>query len=167
MKSIYTNNAHDICVNIFYNGEFAYSKVLRSRTASSYTAEEKEKHFCGRRVDTNLEVPWVVLPATQDDASTAGTPRGCSSFEDRWNMVNQLLLTEADEWGRTGKYDMFRAPVGEYLEELSKKPVPESMKKQGTMGHKAGIIDVSNRAHFKVYCTDTRYCRSSFPLEDQ
>jgi hypothetical protein len=138
MKSLYTNNSLDICVNIFYNGEFVHSKVLRSRTATSYTAEEKTKHFCGRRIDNNHEIPWVVLPVMQDDASIVSMPPEYSSFEDRWNRVNQLLSKEADEWGRTGKYDMFRAPVGEYLEELSKKPIPESMKHQVTMGDKAG-----------------------------
>jgi hypothetical protein len=148
MKSLYTNNSQDISINIFYNGEFVSSKVIRYHTLGSLTPEERSQHFCGRRIDTCLEVPFVVLPATQDGAFTSDQPPEGSEFEDRWNKVNQLLLTEADEWERTGKYDIFRAPVGEYLEELSKKPVPEDLKNKGIIGNKAGIIDVSNRVPF-------------------
>jgi hypothetical protein len=145
VKAIYANNPRDLSINIFYNGEFVSSRVIRSSTAGSYTAEEKSQHFCGRRIDTYFEVPFVVLPATKDAVFIADKPLEGSSFEDRWNEINQLLLAEADEWGRTGKYEMFRAPVGEYLEELSKRPIPESMKNRGTVGNKAGIIDVSKK----------------------
>jgi hypothetical protein len=73
-----------------------------------------------------------------------------SSFKDRWDQVNQLLLKEADLWGRTGKYDMFRAPVGEYLAELSKKPIPESINGKERTACKAGIIDVGNRVYLET-----------------
>ncbi|KAE9375529.1 hypothetical protein N431DRAFT_463611 [Stipitochalara longipes BDJ] len=142
MKSIITNDHQDICVSIFLNGQFTCSRVVRSRTAISFAAERMVQPFGGRRVDTNLEVPWVILPLTQDDTSVSDNVKESSSFADRWDKINQLLLQEADQWGWTGKYDIFRTPVGGYLAELSKRGVPESMKNSGTAGSKAGIIDV-------------------------
>jgi hypothetical protein len=142
LKSLCTNQRLDLCVSVFINGDFQNSRVLRLGTR----AEEKHQTFGGRRIDTYLEAPWVVLPMSQIDAPFPDKPNYTrSSFEDRWGEVNLLLLKEADQWGRTGKYDMFRNPVGEYLAELSKKPVPESMKNKDRTTCKAGIIDVSNR----------------------
>jgi hypothetical protein len=143
MESIITNDAQDICVNVFFNGQFASSRVFRSHTAELFTTEQKDQFFGGRRIDTNLEVPWVILPVTNDDTSPSEKSHESSSFEDRWDKVNQLLLQEAHEWGRAGKYKMFRSPVGEYLSELSKKPVPQNMKNGATVGRQGGIIDVS------------------------
>jgi hypothetical protein len=140
MESIITNDAQDICVNVFFNGQFASSRVFRS-----HTAEQKDQFFGGRRIDTHLEVPWVILPATNDNTSPLEKSHESSSFEDRWDKVNQLLLQEAHEWGRAGKYKMFRSPVGEYLAELSKKPVPQNMKNGSTVGRQGGIIDVSKQ----------------------
>jgi hypothetical protein len=59
-------------------------------------------------------------------------------FEERWNKTNRMLLAEADEWGQ---YGIFRSPMGEYLEELSKRPIPESARNLRD-GDGAGIIDV-------------------------
>lgn len=145
MESIITNDAQDICVNVFFNGQFTSSRVFRSHTAEHFTAEQKDQFFGGRRIDTHLEVPWVILPVTNDDTSPSEKSHESSSFEDRWDKVNQLLLQEAHEWGRAGKYKMFRSPVGEYLAELSKKPVPQNMKNGGTVGRQGGIIDVSKQ----------------------
>lgn len=141
LRSLCTNLRLDLCVSIFVNGDFQNSRVLRIGTRT-----EENQTFGGRRIDTYLEAPWVVLPMSEIDASLPDKPHHArSSFEGRWGEVNQLLLKEADQWGRTGKYDMFRNPVGEYLAELSKKQVPESMKNKDRRTCKAGIIDVSNR----------------------
>jgi hypothetical protein len=163
LKSLCTSDQQDLCVNIFYNGQLAHSRVLRQNTACSFTAEEKEQPFAGRRIDTNLEVPWVILPMTEYDTIVASSAQVSSSFEERWNNVNELLLQEAGHWGHAGKFEMFRAPVGEYLEELSKRPMPESMKGKDTVACKAGIIDVSNKRSVPKFSALTqlmagRYC---------
>jgi hypothetical protein len=145
LESVITNDAQDICVNIFFNGQFTYSKVILLKNFLSFTAENNDQTFGGRRIDTHLEVPWVILPLVQNDSSPSEKAPESSSFGDRWDTVNQLLLQEADEWGRTGKYGMFRSPVGEYLAELSKRPVPQSMKRNIKGGHQGGIIDVGNQ----------------------
>lgn len=146
VKSIITNDAQDLCINIFINGDFAQSKIIQSGTAILFTAEEKDQPFGGRRVDKYLEVPWVVLPVVQDSTSLSEEVHESPTFESRWDKVNQLLLRESDEWGRTGKFNMFRSPVGEFLAELSKRPVPQGMRKCGTKGRHAGIIDVRNQS---------------------
>jgi len=155
MKSINTNDDQDICISIFFNGQFTCSRVVRSRTALSFAAERMVQPFGGRRVDSNLEVPWVILPLTQDETSASENLQENSSFADRWDKVNQLLLQEADQWGRTGKYGMFRSPVGEYLAELAKRDIPETMETRGTVSSKAGIIDVSKCFPAKFYWTLT------------
>lgn len=141
MKSVHTGTDQDVSVNIFYNGEFVSSSVYSHQRV--FGQATRKKQFCGRRIDTLSEAPWILLPKIQEGILGLGGVAQGSSFEGNWNRVNQLLLEEADEWGRTGKYNMFRAPVGEYLEEISKKSVPESMRNQGTKGAAAGIIDVS------------------------
>jgi hypothetical protein len=148
-RALYTNDFQDICANIFINGDFVHSRVLRSNTARCFTADQKDQAFGGRRIDTYLEIPWVILPMAQKD-TPSDQAHASSSFKDRWDQVNQLLLKEADLWGRTGKYDMFRAPVGEYLAELSKKPIPESINGKERTACKAGIIDVGNRVYLET-----------------
>ena len=156
IKSINTNDDQDICVSIFCNGQFTCSRVVRSRTATSWAASRMAQPFGGRRVDTNLEVPWVVLPLTQDNTYVSNNAQESSSFADRWNNINQLLDEESDQWGRTGKDGMFKAPIGEYLEELSRREVPESMRNIGAVGSKAGIIDVSKASQSIIHWTLTR-----------
>jgi hypothetical protein len=133
--SLFNNQAQEVCINIFYNGELTHSRVVRA------AMKEDDKHliFSGRRVEALLEVPWVVRPNWQ--SSDGYSKVTTSGFEDRWNRVNQLLFGEADEWRRYGKH---RSPMGEYLEELSKKAIPESVKNlERGAGNKMGIIDVS------------------------
>jgi len=150
--SLENREKEDICVNIFYNGELTHSRLFRALTIRSSTLDEKQPSFSGRRVDTSIEVPWVILPLSQEqDRSEAHEHL---SFEERWNKVNCFLLQEAGKWGTDGKFDTFRTPMGEYLEELAKKPVPESMKDKGMVGAKAGIIDVRNRI---CSCLSTKY----------
>ncbi len=156
LRSLCTNQRLDLCVSIFINGDFQNSRVLRIGTRT-----EENQTFGGRRIDTYLEAPWVVLPMSGIDDPLPDKPH-CArlSFESRWGEVNQLLLKEADQWGRTGKYDMFRNPVGEYLAELSKKQVPETMKNKDRTTCKAGIIDVSNSGQGYDSSTNTKYHRS-------
>lgn len=73
------------------------------------------------------------------------TARG---FEATWNNVNKALLKEADNWGYYGR---FRSPMGEYLEELSKRAAPKFQTYDPCGGAQAGIIDVSaHRAMLKT-----------------
>ena len=133
--SVFNNQAQELCINVFYNGEMTHSRVVRA----AVKGDDKYLIFSGRRVDALLEAPWMVRPHSQ---SSDGYRSGMASvFEDRWNKVNQLLLVEAEEWGRYGER---RSPMGEYLEELSKRPIPESAKDlAGGAGGRVGIIDVS------------------------
>ena len=66
-----------------------------------------------------------------------------TAAEARWAKINQNLLREADEWGKDGKFDMFRNPLGEYLEALSKTSMPKKARPLGDGGLDIGVIDVS------------------------
>ncbi|CZR53310.1 uncharacterized protein PAC_03188 [Phialocephala subalpina] len=137
LRSFNTELQQDICINIFYNGEFVFSRSYRAETQKATTAAEKSPNFSGRRVEFRKEVPFVVAPLFK--SSRRRTP---TDIEGQWNRINELLLAEADEWGRTGKYNMFRSPVGEYLEDLSNLAMPEDMTKMREGGRNIGIIDV-------------------------
>lgn len=101
--------------------------------------DERFQHYSGRRIDTHLEAPWVILPLSHD-AATKHDRIEAPSFEKRWNEINQVLLVEADAWGKHGRD---RSVMGEYLEELAKKSIPESLKApKYEEGKGAGIIDV-------------------------
>ncbi len=60
-RSLVNKQPEDICANIFYNGEFVFSKVLRSKTCRS-AHEDGHPEISGRRVGVGLEVPWIILP---------------------------------------------------------------------------------------------------------
>ncbi|KAE8452742.1 hypothetical protein EG329_013014 [Mollisiaceae sp. DMI_Dod_QoI] len=141
LRSINTNEQQDICISIFYNGEFVYSRSYRANTMRASTAIEKQPNFSGRRVGRQHEVPFIVVPLAKapDKSAQIGV---ITNVETQWNKINELLLAEADEWGRAGKYDMFRSPIGEYLEDLSKLVMPEDMTKSRESGRSIGIIDV-------------------------
>lgn len=147
MPSLVTNVPEDVCVNVFYNGEFVYSKLSRAHFARGETYEETHPNISGRRVASGLEVPFVVLPMDQVESRsiTKGSNLSANAFSavETWTKINQQLLVEADKWGRAGKFDMFRCPVGEYLEELSKVPLPKSARPINPGGANIGIIDVS------------------------
>ena len=118
--SLVKDEPSDVCTNVFFNGELSHSRLIRYGTARSTDGEGRLLQFSGRRVDMFLEVPWVVLPYP-DEEQNPDVP----IFADRWNRVNELLGQEADKWGRTGKFDSFRTPTGEYLESLLRLPAPD------------------------------------------
>jgi hypothetical protein len=126
----------DICINIFYNGELTHSRILVHKDALGSHGTDGRVDFSGRRIHRDLEVPWAILQVEKN------APITDSSFEERWNEVNQMLSTEAEEWGRAGKTKLFRSPMGEYLEAMSKLPMPEGARKWNERGGRAGIIDV-------------------------
>ncbi|KAK6583135.1 hypothetical protein PZA11_004211 [Diplocarpon coronariae] len=210
-RSLATNEPEDVCVSVFYNGEFAYSKIFRAKTLRSIS-DDAHPTIAGRRVAANLEVPWTVSPLNivhqetkQEDDNLGGSTspsldtalnetmelkspqvpkkdnlgvrdarnmtgeemklnlgalfRGdqlasesssttpvipaISKAESRWSEINQSLLVEADEWGREGIDDIFRTPVGEYLEEISKLPFPKNAKSPEANSRNIGVMDVS------------------------
>lgn len=56
-----------------------------------------------------------------------------------------MLLKESEEWLKVGDYN---SPMGQYLEELSKRNVPKRLKSlDGRSGSRAGFIDVRNQSH--------------------
>jgi len=126
----------DICINIFYNGELTHSRIVVYKDALGSRGKDRRVDFSGRRIHRLLEVPWAILHVEKN------APITDSSFEERWNEVNGMLATEADEWGRAGKTKLFRSPMGEYLEAMSKLPMPEGTRKWNERGGRAGIIDV-------------------------
>lgn len=138
IMSLIDHKHSDLCVNIFYNGQLTHSRVLGYQTVRPSGADGKQISFSGRRVGCSIEVPFVLLPLSEIHQNSSGNGL---HFQERWNRTNRLLLKEAEKWGRSGKYGMFRSPVGEYLEELSRLCVPDCIK--GEKGNHAGIIDVS------------------------
>lgn len=142
-KCFNTGENLDICINVFYNGEFAHSRVYRAETVRNSTAEEKQPNFSGMRVDFKKEVPFIVLPLNAGLAKTTQR-RAVADLDQGWKTINTLLLAEAQQWGRHGKYDQFRSPVGEYLEEISNMPMPEDLAKTRDGDRNIGIIDVSS-----------------------
>jgi hypothetical protein len=124
-----------ICVTVFFNGELAQSRILKIAILYATNGKEGNEYFSGRRVDSHLEIPWIIVPDS-DESST----KGSSSFETRWNEINSLLLTEANEWGMHGNH---RSVMGEYLEELSKRPAPtKAGRLENGRGGRVGVIDV-------------------------
>ncbi|KAL2071320.1 hypothetical protein VTL71DRAFT_12555 [Oculimacula yallundae] len=142
MPSLITNLPEDICFSVFYNGEFMYSKVFRWSTYNSgQKSESGHPTVSGRRIGTSVEVPWVIKPMSQNEPSSHVSP-SVSTAETTWGKISQSLLAEADEWGREGKFDMFRNPVGEYLEYLSKLPIPKKASPLRAPGLNIGVMDV-------------------------
>jgi hypothetical protein len=86
-----------------------------------------------------VESPWVVVPYSPNSCGQIHSREVESlHFAERWNKINLMLRIESDKWGKYGKY---KSPVGEYLEEVSKRPVPDSARGL-SRGSRAGIIDV-------------------------
>jgi hypothetical protein len=126
----------DICITIFYNGELTHSRTVAAENSIGSQSKARRVDFSGRRIQYKLEVPWAICQVEKN------APITDSSFGERWNEVNQMLATEADKWGRAGKAKLFRSPMGEYLEAMSKLPMPEGARKWNERGGRAGIIDV-------------------------
>lgn len=149
MHSLITNIPEDVSVNVFYNGEFVSSRVFRWNTFNSgQKSEGGHPTVSGRRIGTTLEVPWIIKPVSQEVPTSFVSPT-MSAAEVTWGKINQNLLVEADEWGRDGKFDMFRNPVGEYLECLSKLSIPKKAWPLSGSSPNIGVIDVSfSHAYF-------------------
>src|SRR3954468_8857058 len=88
-----------LCVNIFFNGELAQSRIVKHSCLHGPTDIDKFQIYSGRRVDTHLEVPWVIAIDGCEESTEVTSP---SSFEARWDQINQLLAVEANEWGKHG-----------------------------------------------------------------
>ncbi|KAK0104057.1 hypothetical protein ONS96_005159 [Cadophora gregata f. sp. sojae] len=142
MHSIVTKTPEDICISVFYNGEFVYSRVFRWNTFNSgQKTEGGHPSVSGRRVGNTLEVPWILNPMPHGVANDYES-QSMATAEARFAKINQNLLNEADEWGRDGKFDMFRNPLGEYLEALSETSIPKKAWLLGDSGVNIGVIDV-------------------------
>ncbi|KUJ18064.1 uncharacterized protein LY89DRAFT_36448 [Mollisia scopiformis] len=139
-RSLDSINVQDFSINIFYNGEFVMSKTYRAETVRAATAAEKQPNYSGRRLPHGKECPFMVLPLLEGKNKSDGPVE--TNVCSRWNKINETLLVEADQWGRAGKYGVFRSPIGEYLEDLSKLAMPEGMAKKNNGGRNIGIIDV-------------------------
>jgi len=143
MPSVLTQQRQELCVNVFFNGELTQSRLIKPTKFASYgrpVGNEKYLNYTGRRIDSNLEIPWVIKPYFQEGSGLAQERESRASFQERWNAVNQLLLIEAAKWG---KYGSNKSVMGEYLTELGGTGVPESLKllEEGK-GDRAGFIDV-------------------------
>lgn len=151
MKSVLSDKVEEICVNIFYNGELTHSRIQYKASQPVSHREHVSIHFAGHRLDTYSEVPWLVAPQarTSDGLSRGnkGKDKACG-LEDVWNNVNSLISSEADKWGRYGK---FRTPMSEYLNSLSKIPVPIPTEGLKDANGRPGIIDVSSRSHYSDF----------------
>ncbi|KAJ5054271.1 uncharacterized protein L3040_000550 [Drepanopeziza brunnea f. sp. 'multigermtubi'] len=67
-----TRSRQDVCVNVFVNGEFVYSKLFRAQSLRGSRENAYPKiAIGGRRVSKTLEVPWIVLPI-RAESPTAG-----------------------------------------------------------------------------------------------
>ncbi|CZS88087.1 uncharacterized protein RCO7_01056 [Rhynchosporium graminicola] len=142
MPSLISNVPEDVCVSVFYNGEFTYSKIFRWSTFSSgQKAECGHPTISGRRIGTTIEIPWVIKPMPQN-VKLSVIEKHLLTAGATWDKIGQSLLAEADKWGRDGKFDMFRNPVGEYLESLSKLPIPKRAWPLGAKGLSIGVVDV-------------------------
>ena len=139
MPSLLTNQRQELCITVYYNGELTQSRLLRANTFGSNLGpvnDEKCQFYSGRRIDSFIEIPWIVRPYPMSISQEAEIK--ALGFQERWNRVNKMLMAEADEWGRYGR---LRSPMGEYLEEISKRGVPEGARNLSNESG-AGIIDV-------------------------
>jgi hypothetical protein len=117
-------NHYDICINFFYNGEFNASKVIEY---SAWAADESKSYssFSGRRIETCQELPWMITAKSEDclsSTSLIGKSATALTPPERWNKLTEMLLLEANEWGREERG--YRCPTREYLELLSTKTMP-------------------------------------------
>ena len=134
---------YDICINVFYNGEFNASQVIKY---SAWAANGRKGYvnFGGRRIETCYELPWMITTKFDDPHSSLSLierrPIALTPVK-RWNKLTEMLLMEANEWGRDGLG--YRCPTGEYLELLSGKAMPSELDSPSvSTGSGFGVIDV-------------------------
>jgi hypothetical protein len=132
----------DLCISIFYNGEFVDSKVYKYSGMRSSTGLGKQPNVAGRRVGTRSEVPFVLMPLKGLDKlpSNGAGP----NLEERWRKIRASFLVEVDKWGRSPMSEHMRSAMGEYMEDLANMEMPIDMiKSRPDGGRNIGIIDVS------------------------
>lgn len=134
---------YDICINFFYNGEFNASQIIEY---SDWAADERKTYFNfgGRRIEACHELPWMITTKSEHTNSSISligkSPLALTPLE-RWNKVAEMLLLEANEWGRDERG--YRYPTGEYLEFLSRKAMPTELDRLPvSTGSGFGVIDV-------------------------
>ncbi|RDW62624.1 hypothetical protein BP5796_10926 [Coleophoma crateriformis] len=141
VPSIVTKKPYDLCINIYYNGQLSASRILKAHCHPS----ERDQQYSGRRLQTEVELPWAIVLSQQsssfsDDANGPLTKHG-QTVADRWDQINKLLAEDSSAWK---KHDGCRSPMYEYLEELAKVPIPESLKNAGGgMDSRMGLIDIA------------------------
>src|SRR5450432_1449131 len=122
-----SDSRHDICINIFYNGELASSRVVKFNPSLTQGCNQRLS-FSGRRSEARREIPWMIstqIPNIGGHVNGGGEKGTAMSASQRWDKLSELLLTEADEWG--GLESGSRSPVGNYLELLSKQAMPKEL----------------------------------------
>jgi len=133
----------DICINLFYNGEFDASQVIKYSAWATH-GNKNCFYFGGRRVGTAHELPWVITTRSKDVHSTKGQiSKSIMTLPplERWNKLTEMLILEANEWGKDERGH--RCPTGKYLESLSRKAIPSEL--DGplvSIGGGFGVIDV-------------------------
>ncbi|KAK8239274.1 hypothetical protein HDK77DRAFT_483849 [Phyllosticta capitalensis] len=128
--------ANDMKIDIFFNGKFTNATTVPARSI-----KDKKPFFVfgGLRTHYMLERPWVVLPRDKnaDGTQRRAAPRTETS-QDRWNELAQAISEEVDLRATQG-----RTPVVEYLDALSKLPMPPEMDQWDERDtHRYSVIDV-------------------------
>lgn len=134
---------YDICINVFYNGEFSASQVIKY---SAWAANDSKIYvnLGGRRIGTCHELPWMIS-TKPENAHISLSPINKHAMAlrpvDRWNKLTEMLLLEANEWGRDERG--YRLLTGEFLELLSRKTMPSELDSPlVSTGCDFGVIDV-------------------------
>ena len=145
----------DICVNIFFNGEFNTSEII-SYSVWSGKGNSQCQYYGGRRIEIRREVPWVIdFTAEHCDESLRHRKDGSVKFSSsqRWQKLADLLRNEAEKWGKDDSG--YRNPTADYLEMIAKKPMPSELDtSQDPGGARFGVIDIV----LTVGCASYRNC---------
>jgi hypothetical protein len=129
----------DLCINVFYNGEFCSSKILSHRTLASSGVHQKTIHFDGKRAFGRGEAVWALDRASGDGQGIPGTY--CASA--RWELLSKMLRDEAEAWGTDEQGH--RCPTREFLDKLAQISIPEEVIHRANSGKKGigiGCLDV-------------------------
>ncbi|KAI9777536.1 MAG: hypothetical protein M1839_008830 [Geoglossum umbratile] len=154
--------SQDVKIDVFFNGEFAGSRIILARQRESGWGRVSET-FSGRRIALRQERVWVLVPPGQNADGSLREPKRAKGMlhptAERWAEIGRALREESGRWGRTNFGD--RSCVGEYLQSLGKTvEMPaklENMQKPGTQ--KFGVMDVVISMG-KVGVRETSYLRA-------
>lgn len=136
----------DICISIFFNGEFTDSRIVSNRVLSGTPDPLELSHvFSGRRVDRTSERRWVLVPSGQNPdgslRSSRRTKLASTTAGERWASIGKALEEEAEQWGKSEQGE--RSTVSEYLAGLAKVQMPADIELiQTATGQKYGVVDV-------------------------